>query len=216
MPTVTEAYNTRDFWIQENIKYATPNFRLRKCARIVNQLAQGKRFDLLDVGCGPAALRRLLDSNVNYHGIDMAIHGTAPFLKETNFVQDVIAYKGQKFDIVVALGVFEYMGPHQVQKFVEIARILRKNGKFVMSYINFRHVLRRIVPIYNNVQPVTELVRGLEQVFRVDRCFPVYHHWRHKEPGRNALPGIQMRMNCNIPLLSTRFAGEYFCICSPR
>lgn len=72
MREVTETHNKRDYWIRENLQYAEPNFRLRKCARLVNELTAGKACDLLDVGCGPAALRSLLPPNINYHGIDLS------------------------------------------------------------------------------------------------------------------------------------------------
>lgn len=216
MQEVTDSYNKRDFWIRENLQYAEPNFRLRKCARLVNALTKGEAWDLLDVGCGTASLRGLLHANVNYHGIDIAIHDAAPYLRETDLVENAIAYDDRRFDIVVALGVFEYVGRHQSKKLAEISKLLSRNGRFIMSYVNFRHFRRRVWPAYNNIQSIADLTRSLEQVFRLDRCFPVYHHWRHKQPGRNALPSIQMGLTCNIPFLSSRLAGEYFFLCSPR
>jgi SAM-dependent methyltransferase len=213
---VTEHYKTRDFWIRESVLYEEPSFRLRKCARLLDELTRGEERDLLDLGCGPAALRRCLKPNVNYHGVDIAIHEPAPYLLERDCVANPIAFADKKFDIVVALGVFEYMGRHQLQKFVEISRILKEDGTFIMSYINFKHVRRVVYPIYNNVQSIDEVVRSLEHVFRVEKCVPVSHHWRHKQPGRNALPGIQMRLNWNIPYLSSWLAVEYFCVCSRR
>jgi cyclopropane fatty-acyl-phospholipid synthase-like methyltransferase len=216
MQEVIENYNNRDFWIRENRQYAEPNFRLRKCARLVNEEMQGRQCTLLDVGCGPAALRRLLGSNVNYHGLDIALHEPAPYLLETDFVQNPISFNGKRFDIIVALGVFEYMGGHQSQKLAEISRILKKDGKFILSYINFSHFRRIIYPIYNNVRTIGELKQSLQQVFHVEKCFPVSHHWRHKQPGKNASRAFQMQLNWNIPLVSSWLAVEYFCICSRR
>ena len=46
----------RDFWADENTKYARPHYRMLKVARLVNRLAVGKDCRLLDVGCGPATL----------------------------------------------------------------------------------------------------------------------------------------------------------------
>lgn len=68
----------REFWQTENLKFAAPHFRLVKVARLVRQLASGRRCDLLDVGCGPATLSRLMPVNVRYHGIDIAIQEAAP------------------------------------------------------------------------------------------------------------------------------------------
>ena len=215
MEELTENYNKREFWIRENTLYAEPNFRLKRCAQLLNEEAQGRRCDLLDVGCGPATLRRLLDSNINYYGVDIALHQSAPYLVEADFVQNKIAFEDKRFDIVVALGVFEYMGRYQSQKFAEVTRILNRDGKFMMYYINFRHFRRTIYPIYNNVQSITELRKSLQQVFQLEHCFPVSHHWRHKQPGRNA-SALQMHRKCGIPFVSSWLAVEYFFICSRR
>jgi SAM-dependent methyltransferase len=212
----SEQYHKKAFWIRENLLYAEGNFRLRKCARLINELAAGRACDLLDVGCGPAALRGLLDRNIVYRGIDIAIQKPAPDLMEVDFVEQPIAYGEQRFDFVVALGVFEYVGSHQREKLIEIGRILKPGGAFIVSYINFSHVRRKILPIYNNVRPIAAMTESLTEWFNVDACFPVSHHWRQKQPGRNALPRLQMTTRWNIPVFSRRFAVEYFWICSQR
>jgi SAM-dependent methyltransferase len=214
MSTVIDKYRQREFWAQENLRYSEPHFRMRKCANLLNALARNEGCDLLDVGCGPAALKQLLDPGINYHGIDIAIHAKAPYLVETNFLEAPIAFKGAHFDLVVACGVFEYAGRHQEEKFAEIRSILRDGGRFVMSYINFGHFRRHVSANYNNIQSIRELTSSLKRVFHVDRRIPVYHHWRHKAPGRSPLPEIQMRLNCGFPFLSSWLVGEYFFVCS--
>ena len=67
-------------------------------------------------------------------------------LSETSVRSVRRKFKDKRFDIVVALGFFEYVGPHQDQKFVEISRILNRDGKFIMSYINFRHFRIPVFP----------------------------------------------------------------------
>ena len=39
----------RDFWADENTKYARPHFRMLKVARLVNRLAAGRDCRLFDV-----------------------------------------------------------------------------------------------------------------------------------------------------------------------
>lgn len=212
MRRVIENFLNRDFWIRwvpQNDSY----FRISKCARLLQNIVQGRRYDLLDVGCGPATLRTLLGSNVNYYGLDIAIHEPAPYLLETDFARNPISFEDKRFDIVVALGVFEFMGRYQDQKFVEISRILKRDGKFIMSYLNWGHFRGPVIPICNNVQPITELTKSLQRVFHLEKCFPASHHWRFKQPGKNAGP-IQMRLNLNIPFVSSWLAIEYFFVCS--
>jgi len=117
---------------------------------------------------------------------------------------------------VVALGFFEYMGQQQIRKFEEINAILKDDGKFMMSYINFEHFGRRVWPNYNNVQSIAEMTKSLNEVFQVERCFPASHHWRQKQPGKRSFRALQMYVNFNIPIISPLMAVEYFFICSPR
>ncbi len=57
MPAVTDNFNKRDFWVKENLSYATPNSRARKCAHRIADLSHGEPCD----------------------GVDMVIHNPAPW-----------------------------------------------------------------------------------------------------------------------------------------
>src|ERR1700757_2139811 len=120
MVDATEKYYKHDFWATENLKYAQPHFRLAKAARIIKRLARGKECELLDVGCGPATLASLLDKNLSYYGIDIAIQHPAPNLLQTDFLAGPIHFGAKQFDIIIAQGVFEYVGRFQAQKLAEI------------------------------------------------------------------------------------------------
>ncbi|MGB2677988.1 MAG: class I SAM-dependent methyltransferase [Candidatus Acidiferrum sp.] len=216
MKQAVENFRSRDYWVVENAQYAEASFRLRKCAQIINGMAGNKECTLLDVGCGPAALQPLLKPTISYYGIDIAIHEPAAHLRELDTAREPIAFDNKRFDFVVALGFFEYMGYQQDRKFEEIRTILKDDGKFMMSYINFGHLGRKVWPNYNNVQPIAEMTRSLNEVFQVERRFPASHHWRQKQPGKSSFPALQMRVNFNIPIFSPLLAVEYFFICSRR
>jgi SAM-dependent methyltransferase len=209
-------YYKKDFWKTENLKYSTPHFRMEKAARIINQLSRGRTPDLLDVGCGPATLQHLVTPNVIYHGIDIAIPNPGPTLAEVDFVANPIGLRDQRFDVVLAQGVFEYMGEFQRQKFAEIADILDRDGTFVVSYVNFGHRDREVYWPYNNMQPISSFGRDLGRYFRIKRFFPTSLNWRHSEPNRRLLKAANMRLNNNIPWLSPKLAVEYFFICTAR
>jgi SAM-dependent methyltransferase len=181
----------------------------------VNRLAGGMNCDLLDVGCGPATLSTLLNRNINYYGIDMAIHDPAPNLLETDFSKGKIGFQHRTFDIVVAAGVFEYMGGEQREKLGEIQSILRPNGNFVVTYTNFHHIHnnRDYYP-YNNVLPLQDFIGDLQDYFHIRRWFPSSHNWRVSEPRRRWLKMINMNLNFNIPIVSRLLAINYFFICS--
>lgn len=209
-------YYKQDFWSTENLKYVEPHFRLEKASHLANGIARGRTCDLLDVGCGPATLKRLLDKNIHYYGIDIAIHDPAHYLIQTDFLQNSIAFEERHFDIVVAQGVFEYAGALQVKKFAEIKDLLTKKGRLLLSYVNFDHLNIHRYHIYNNMQSFDDFQQSVNQFFTIERIIPTSHHWHHREPTRRIMKSLQMNMNVNIPVLSRMFAIEYFFICSRR
>ena len=212
----TAHYSTRDFWSKENLKFTKSHFRMEKAARLINTTARGKDYNLLDVGCGPATLMHLLDDNIHYHGIDIAIHVPAPNLIEVDFLKAPIKFGDTLFDIVLAQGVFEYVGTLQSQKLAEISKLLADNAKFILSYWNLGHRDKQVNPAFSNIQSYNQLRKGLARYFTIDHSFPVGYNWHQREPGRKLMKAAQMRANINVPFISPVLAVEYFFICSPR
>jgi SAM-dependent methyltransferase len=207
----------KDFWSKENLEYSRPHYRLEKAARIINRIARGGRCTLLDVGCGPVgALRSFLRPNIEYYGVDIAIQDPAPNLVEADFLEAPIPFADKRFDIVIAQGVFEYVGDFQDQVFSEIARLLNDGGVFIGSYVNFDHRDRYIHWPYSNVQGFDEFRQSLAQHFHIQRFFPTSHNWSHSEPSRKLRKAANMHINVNVPFISRALAVEYFFICSPR
>jgi SAM-dependent methyltransferase len=214
-PGATQRYK-KNYWGEENLKFSEPWYRLQKSSRIIASMAAGRECSLLDVGCGPAAMREVLPDNIDYYGIDIAIQEPAPYLKEADLLETPIGFDGKRFDIVIAQGLFEYLGDAQAQKFAEIADLLKPGGKFFVTYTNFRHRKPHIYVSFSNVQSRPEFEASLGKHFTIDRCFPGSHNWRHSQPSRPAIKAVNMRLNANIPVVSPWLAVEYFFICSPR
>ena len=206
----------RDFWSQENLKYTQPHYRMRKVARMVNRLADGKACRLLDVGCGPAALRLLLDPNIAYHGIDIAIQEPSPGLVERDLLSEPIRSDYAPFDLIVAQGFFEYMADAQSQKFAEIADLLASNGRLVVTYVNFDHRSPYHYSPYSNIQASARFRNSLAEHFVVERHVPTAHNWNHSEPGRWFARGPNMYINVKVPILTSWLAVEYIYVCRPR
>ena len=203
------------FWRRENLRFTEPHYRLVKAARIIKKLAQGRECTLLDVGCGPATLSRLLPGNIDYYGIDIAIQDPAPNLLEADLRTAPIKFGAKRFDIVLAQGIFEYVGDTQSQKFAEVAKILNEDGKFVVSYWNFGHRNPEMYHAFSNIQPYDDFRKALSRHFKIDKFFPASHNWRHTGPNRRITRAINMPMEINIPFVSPVLAVEYFFICSP-
>jgi SAM-dependent methyltransferase len=206
----------REFWSKENLRFSQPHYRLEKSARIINLLAQGKDCTLLDVGCGPATLSRLLTPNIEYYGLDIAIQVPAPNLIEEDFLVAPIKFADRKFDIIIAQGIFEYVGDLQAQKFAEIAQLLTTDGTFIVTYWNFGHRRKHVALPFSNVQPIGHFQRDLANYFHIDRSFPASHNWRHGSPNRRLIKAVNMHVNRSIPFVSPLLAVEYFFICSSR
>lgn len=209
-------YYKKDFWSKENLKFSQPHYRLEKAARIITRIAEGRDCTLLDVGCGPATLMHALPSNIQYYGIDMAIHDPAPNLMEADLLKAPIGFGEKRFDIIIAQGVFEYMGDFQSEKFAEIAGILNDNGTFIVSYWNYRHRNTKVYWAHSNVQPLGEFREDLARHFNIDRFFPASHNWYHGSPSLKLNKAVNMHVNLNIPFISPVLAVEYFFLCSPR
>jgi SAM-dependent methyltransferase len=206
----------RDFWIKENRKHVPAHYRLQKSARIINALAGREEGDLLDVGCGPATLMRLVRPNIHYYGIDIAIHDPAPNLIETDILEEPIRFADKRFDIVAALGVFEYVGTSQARMFGEIAELLSDRGRFVLTYTNFGHRDKHIFEAFSNVQPLDDFRRSLARHFTIDQYFPTSYNWHGGQPARPLLKAVNMHLKTNIPVVGPKLAVEYFFICSRR
>jgi cyclopropane fatty-acyl-phospholipid synthase-like methyltransferase len=215
-PRGEERFYKREFWQTENLKFVTPHFRLVKVARIVRQIALGRRCDLLDVGCGPAALSRLMPANVRYHGIDIAIQEPAANLIEMDFLDERISFRGQSFDLIVSQGVFEYVGRFQSRQLKEISDLLRDGGIFVVTYTNYAHRQKAPYWAHNNIRQPAEFRRELEQYFRVEKCFPSSYNWKQLHPSCTLIRWLQARLDVTIPVISTLFAVDYIYICSVR
>ncbi len=209
-------YYKRDFWGKENLKFGQPWYRLEKSALLIKKLTRGRECTLLDVGCGPGTMMRLLPSNIEYYGIDIAIHNPAPNLLEADLLESPIAFGDKRFDFVIALGVFEYMGEHQSQKFSEIAQLLNEGGRFVVTYTNFSHRKKQIYAPFSNVQSFDDFRQDLARYFTIERFFPASHNWKHSQPDRRVVKAANMYINVNIPLISKILAVDYFFICSSR
>lgn len=212
----TVRYYKRGFWDTENLKFSRPHYRLEKLARLINRLCGADERTLLDLGCGPATLRHLLSPAIRYHGIDIAIHDPAPYLREADLLEGPISFDGRQFDIIVAQGLFEYLGDYQSQKFGEIARLLRPGGSFIATYMNFDHRRPNIYGPYSNVRPFEEFRSNLTEFFKVNRAFPSSYNWNHHHPNRTLVKAINMVVNVNIPIIGRALAVDYVLLCSAR
>lgn len=213
---VGETLYKKEFWREENLKYSRPHYRMEKAARILNKLARRKECTLLDVGCGPATLKSLLRPNIDYYGIDIAIHDNAPNLIESDFLKEPIKFRDMTFDFIIAQGVFEYVGRFQSEKFAEIANLLKDDGTFVASYVNFDHRKHDVYWPYSNVRPFDDFRQSLAQHFEIRRFFATSHNWNHWEPSKRLIRSANMHINVYLPVVSPTLAVEYFLICSPR
>jgi SAM-dependent methyltransferase len=206
----------REYWSQESLRFTQPHFRLLKTANIINDIARGRSLDLLDVGCGPATLSKLLQKNISYHGIDLFIHEPAPNLIQEDLLRNEIKFRDQVFDMICAFGFFEYMGNLQHKKLSEIDLILKPGGQFITSFNNFSHLHPLNTPAYSNMISIEDFLADLKSLFHVSSVYPTSYNWIATEPRREWLRRIQMPLRLNIPVLNNAFGVQFIFICSKR
>lgn len=214
-PSSGTRLGTKEFWRNEHPKFADPHYRLQKTARLINRIAGSESLDLLDVGCGPGTLARLLNPGIRYYGIDISVANPAPNLRELDILDAPVDFDGRRFDVVVSLGVFEYLGEHQMQKFAEIASLIAPGGKFLVSYTNFSHRRPYIYEAFTNVQSVEDFRDGLKHHFTIHQTIPTAYNWNHGQPRRRWLRQANMHLNSDLPWFGRRLAVEYYFICTP-
>lgn len=206
----------QEFWRTENLKFSEPWYRLEKATRLITALTRGRDCTLLDVGCGPATLMGMLPPNIRYYGIDIAVHDPAPNVIEADLLRTPIRFGEMRFDVVIAQGVFEYLGGAQTQKLLEISQVLRGSGVFIVTYTNFSHRRPQVSEPFSNVQPFEQFRSSLGRHFTIDRIIPESYNWKHAQPNRPWLKAVNLRVNRRIPLISRGLAVEYFFVCSRR
>lgn len=158
----------------------------------------------------------LLADNIHYHGIDIAIHDPAPNLMEIDILQAPIRFGDMRFDLIVAQGLFEYVGACQAAKFDEISQLLNDDGTFVVTYTNFGHRSKHVFEAFSNVQPFADFRDSLSRHFTIKKFFPTSHNWYGGQPRKGLVKAANMHLNVNVPFVSPLLAVEYFFICSPR
>jgi cyclopropane fatty-acyl-phospholipid synthase-like methyltransferase len=158
----------------------------------------------------------LLPSNIEYTGIDIAIHSPSSHLVELDFVENPLHLEAKRFDIIVAQGVFEYMGTVYTDKLREIAELLTVDGKLIATYTNFDHRNPQVYPIYNNVQPLEVFRKEVGEFFLIERAFPASYNWNHSQPQRKLVQSANRAARWEIPLVGRKLAVEYFFVCSKR
>jgi 2-polyprenyl-3-methyl-5-hydroxy-6-metoxy-1,4-benzoquinol methylase len=116
------------------------NERLRLVLERLGSVGSGK---LLDVGCGPGMLlHRLAGGPLDIFGIDqspdMIAEARARTLGQANVMVgrlEHLPYQDQSFDVVVGLGVLEYL-PEQGRALAELARVAKPNSLVILSMVN--------------------------------------------------------------------------------
>jgi cyclopropane fatty-acyl-phospholipid synthase-like methyltransferase len=206
----------RDFWSQENLKSSKPHLRLKKAALLIDDLSTKPNCSLLDIGCGSSTLAQMIRGDIQYFGIDIAIPRPTPNLLELDILEEPVQFNGRHFDVIVALGLFEYLGKFQDKTLAEMSALLNTDGTFITSYVNFDHRKRTIYYPYSNMQSMDSFRRSLSQFFRIERSFPTSYNWTHIEPNRKIIQSMNMHINLHIPVLGQVLGVEYLFICSPR
>ncbi len=116
---------------------------------IKNEISEGKKKKLLDVGSADNVLKKFLPENIEYYSLDLPSeeHFPEPMRDDYSFIMDLdkekIPVKNNFFDIIICLDVLEHtMYPQKVID--ELKRVSKPDATFVFSLPNEYNFLHRI------------------------------------------------------------------------
>lgn len=154
-----------------NVRYPMYEVRRNLVFETLNTLPSGGK--LLDVGCGAAhVLCECLEKGWDSYGFDFSdsmvalakenleTHGHDPRRVCNGLASNLSAYKTNSFDVVLLLGVSQYlMEDDDIKTWSEIRRVLKPNGIILIDFVNALFDLLTFNKftlgfIYNEVLPI--------------------------------------------------------------
>ena len=136
------AQDTAAYWNVRSPEFDAVHARLRLIGRLAAAL-HGVR-SVLDVGCGPAALRGVLPPAAEYFGVDVAstvieAQRDPAHFEVVNLDRSPRPFGGRRFDLLICSGVFEYVNDRDgFMRFLDAAAA--PNGWLIFSFTNHQHV----------------------------------------------------------------------------
>lgn len=197
-----------DYWSAESQKYVQPHCRIKKIARELKFIDD--RTTILDIGCGPAPLAKLLtDAQVKYYGVDVFNQDGFPgYYKKFDLSQDdfsVFPFK-QYFTNIVMSGVLEYLSPVRASALLAyvVENLSNSDTQFVISFTNFSHYSRAVAtyhPEWKNIMSVEDfIVTSQNAGLQLVRYYPSYY----LVFGRR----IDLKLRFWVPLISKYFGRQ--------
>jgi SAM-dependent methyltransferase len=141
---------------------------------------------LLDVGCGPADILRLLPSGTKYYGIDLSeayiAAAKAQYGHRGAFLRrgtdDIDPEQFPRFDQAISLGVLHHLNDDQVIALLsKVRRLLRHGGTFVTYDPCFTSPQNPIARLIHKLDRGMHVRYDGEMLKLVRRVFPDCRHW---------------------------------------
>jgi SAM-dependent methyltransferase len=159
------------YWNTRTRDFTQPHVRLRLIRHLIDGLPPRIR-NILDVGCGGAALRPLLPGRLEYFGVDIAADVINAQQDREHFqVADLETanqlFGGRTFDLVVCSGVCEY-----ISNWNRFMRLLQRSsaadGFLILTFTNRQHYSeliqhKRSPDPHVNFISIQEMIASLRQ-----------------------------------------------------
>lgn len=181
-----------------NLTHPTYKIMLNQIRQI---LRKKSKLSILDYGCGSGYLLTILNKKivkkyVGYETSENAVNvAVANFNKVSNAKFELIDtkkklnFKQKNFDLVIAIGVLQYMTDKQIMVFIEQAsKSLKKGGDLLISTVS-DHLLYRVFNLYGiflpnrfiNRKNLLSLLRknGLDIQYNIEKGLlfgPLFYH----------------------------------------
>lgn len=172
------------YWENETQKYQEPHLRLKRLTGEINRLPLAAGA-VLDLGCGPGTLGRLIDrSRFKYFGVDVfkqelatGVYGQFDLDHDT---WEQFPFR-RRFDVVVISGVLEYLSPVRIKELLQFIRqtLAAPETAIIVTYTNFEHYARRPVnyhPAWTATWPIKKMLSVLADTgFQLIKKYPSYY-----------------------------------------
>jgi SAM-dependent methyltransferase len=137
------------------------NYEARRYTFIGNYFRNIKG-KLLDVGCCRGGLRKYINRELDYYGVDVLINNFENYIR-INLNSKILPFKNKQFDAVNCSDVLEHLF-YPLEMLKEIKRVLKDDGVVLVSLPNDKGLNRIFLDLFSNIRSYEDTIFD--------------HHWR--------------------------------------
>ena len=120
------------------------------------------RGKILDVGCCRGGLRKYINRELDYYGVDVLTNNFENYIR-IDLNSKILPFKNKQFDAVNCSDVLEHLF-YPLEMLKEIKRVLKDNGVVLISLPNDKGLNRIFLDLFSNIRSYEDTIFS--------------HHWK--------------------------------------